>query len=53
MIRGKREKVGSTPSYVIGDKAEQLQYNGLPRHLQDMYLKLKNEPKGERVIAAA
>ena len=53
ILRSKREKVGSTPSYVLGDKAEQIQYNGLPKHLQDMYLRLKNESKEERVLGAA
>lgn len=44
-MRNSRERTESMPNYQIGVGKSGLEYNGLPKHLQEMYNSLHKERK--------
>lgn len=43
MIKQNRDKTESIPSYKLDSHRAEHKYNGIPRHLQEMYLTLEKE----------
>lgn len=50
MLRNSREKTESMPNYKIGVSRDGLQYNGMPKHLQEMYMYLQKKKDKTEVV---
>lgn len=50
MLRNSRERTESMPNYKIGVSREGMQYNGMPKHLQEMYMHLHKKKDKTEVV---
>jgi hypothetical protein len=50
LMRNSRERTESMPNYKIGVPQPGLEYNGLPRHLQEMYINLNREKETSTTV---